>query len=321
MKNIVRSFKHRKVFVVSLLSMVLIIYLFVWKYKEKLEADHADSADISAESTESDESIWMSDIMESDHEVIYTNDGVMFQNEQGMQSGPYKYIYVEDLESSNLDIARYIGQNGLIGYIKKDGTVLKDPVFVEASEFHYRKARVREQTGGVYFINSDGERITRDYQDAYDYENQGLHTRVQLEDGSWGIINRQDELIFEGADFIEELPFVDTLGSAVIDGHAVLFVLDIGAEKEFSIIAEFEEFPSISDVKLGTFAFVQNHDGLYGAVKWDGTIILPAEYKTIDYWVLDGGCYFGDKVLLIGQKSDGTYDVIKYGGGWQENDD
>ena len=46
---------------------------------------------------------------------------------------------------------------------------------------------------------------------------------IQEEDGTWEIINRDDKVIFSGAEMIGDLPNVTCLGSAIVDGKAVLF--------------------------------------------------------------------------------------------------
>ena len=78
---------------------------------------------------------------------------------------------------------------------------------------------------------------------------QGLYCRVQEEDGTWGIINREDEMIFSGAEMIEDLPMVTCLGSAIVDGKAVLFeLLPFEEDEEFKIIACYDSFVKISYV-------------------------------------------------------------------------
>lgn len=69
--------------------------------------------------------------------------------------------------------------------------------FVEAAEFADGTARVQEISGKSYYINEEGKRITKDYQDgSLTFEMQGLYCRVQEEDGTWEIINRDDKVVF-----------------------------------------------------------------------------------------------------------------------------
>lgn len=92
-------------------------------------------------------------------------------------------------------------------------------LFVEASEMSDGKARVKEASGGVYYINSSFERISDDYIDGFEYEHQGLFARVQLEDKTWGIIDWHGNLVLEGAESIQPLPLVTVYGSAIIGGN------------------------------------------------------------------------------------------------------
>ncbi len=87
-----------------------------------------------------------------------------------------------------------------------------------------------------------------------------------------------------GADSIEELPMVTCLGSAVIEGKAVLFeLLPFEEDEEIRIIARYDSFVKISHVHYGMFAFVWSKDGLMGVVDGYGDVIVPAEYQDIDY--------------------------------------
>lgn len=63
--------------------------------------------------------------------------------------------------------------------------MLTNPIFIEAAEFEDETARVREETGKIYYINEDGKRITRDYLDgSLNFEMQGLYCKVQEVDGT-----------------------------------------------------------------------------------------------------------------------------------------
>lgn len=222
-------------------------------------------------------------------------------------AGPYKVIE-DDFQHGDNAIARYIGKNGLYGYLNQEGEEITEPVFQKASVFQDKIAMVSMSDGLIYYIDTSGERITKDYQDGYLFEHQGFYARVKLEDGTWGIINRYDELVFEGADYIEELPMFTTVGCAIVDGHAVLLSLEQREADEVYIIRTFEEFCDIS-VHMGQFGIVTNKHGLQGVVKWNGDILVPAEYKEITYEVIQ------DNVLLKLQKDDGSYETMYLYGG------
>lgn len=220
----------------------------------------------------------------------------------------YKKIYDEDLKSN--EICRYIGENGLFGYLLADGTQLTEPVYTEASAFQDERAKVKEATTGIYYINEEGKRCTEEYADGFDFEHQGSCARVQLADGTWGIIERSGEQVFEGADFIHPLPDVFVIGSCIMDGKAVLFEID--QTHEIKIIKKFEEFTTIKEPCGGTFAIVGTEDGKYGVVNWQGELIIPAEYLSIEYEIRMKA-YTGlqkDEVEFLCRKSDGSYQII-----------
>lgn len=220
-----------------------------------------------------------------DNQFEYTPLGTIYHAPAGVDAGPFKYLYTDEFYFSWETVARYIGDNGKYGYLNKDGSLLTEPIFVEAAEFEDGTARVREETGKVYYINEEGKRITRDYQDgSLTFEMQGLYCRVQEEDGTWGIINREDEMIFSGAEMIEDLPMITCLGSAIVDGKAVLFeLLPFEEDEEIKIIACYDSFVKISYVYSGNFAFVWTEEGSMGVVDYKGDVIVPAKYQKIEF--------------------------------------
>lgn len=116
----------------------------------------------------------------------YTQFGTIYHAPTGIDVGPFKYLYTDEFYFSWENVARYIGNNGKYGYLKKDGNLLTDPIFVEAAEFADGTARVQETSGKIYYINEEGKRITKDYQDgSLTFEMQGLYCRVQEEDGTY----------------------------------------------------------------------------------------------------------------------------------------
>lgn len=248
----------------------------------------------------------------SDNRFEYTADGTVYHTPSGVDAGPFNYLYTDEFYFSWDTIARYIGDNGKYGYLNKDGSLLTEPIFVDAAEFKDGTARVQQEDGKIYYIDKDAKRITKDYQDgASTFEMQGLYCRVQTEDGNWGIINRKDEMIFSGADLIEDLPTVTSLGSAVVDGKAVLFELfPFDGEEEIKIIARYDSFVKISYVYSGDFAFVWTEEDLMGVVDYNGDVIVPAKYQNI------GSAYLGDELTMselvfLAHDEKGTVHVIK----------
>lgn len=246
-----------------------------------------------------------------DNQFEYTPFGTIYHAPTGTDAGPFKYLYTDEFYFSWETVARYIGDNGKYGYIKKDGSLLTDPVFMDATEFEDGTARVQEESGKIFYINEDGKRITKDYQDgSSNFEMQGLYCRVQEADGTWGIINRKDELIFSGAEKIEDLPMVTCLGSAVVDGNAVLFeLLPLEDEEEIRIIASYDSFVNISYVYSGEFAFVWTADNLVGVVDYNGDLIVPAVYQEIEYDYL-GDDHSMNTLVFLAHDEKGIVHVI-----------
>lgn len=247
-----------------------------------------------------------------DNQFEYTPFGTIYHAPTGTDAGPFKYLYTDEFYFSWETVARYIGDNGKYGYIKKDGSLLTDPVFIDATEFEDGTARVQEESGKFFYINEDGKRITKDYQDgSSNFEMQGLYCRVQEADSTWGIINRKDELIFSGAEKIEDLPMVTCLGSAIVDGNAVLFeLLPLeDDEEEIRIIASYDSFVNISYVYSGEFAFVWTADNLVGVVDYSGDLIVPAMYQEIEYDYL-GDDHSMDTLVFLAHDEKGIVHVI-----------
>lgn len=247
-----------------------------------------------------------------DNQFEYTPLGTIYHAPAGVDAGPFKYLYTDEFYFSWETVARYIGDNGKYGYLNKDGSLLTEPIFIEAAEFEDGTARVREETGKVYYINEEGKRITRDYQDgSLTFEMQGLYCRVQEEDGTWGIINREDEMIFSGAEMIEDLPMVTCLGSAIVDGKAVLFeLLPFEEDEEIKIIACYDSFVKISYVYSGNFAFVWTEESSMGVVDYKGDVIVPAKYQKIEFDYI-GEEYTMNELVFLAQDYTGKVHVIK----------
>ena len=296
-------------FTIVLIVILIIVGCMVWKYTmvkavtgvETIKSISKSDTDYIANSGEESE----------DGRYEYTAAGTFYHSPSGIAAGPFQYLYTDELYYSWDTIARYIGNNGLYGYLKKDGSLLTEPIYLEAAKFRDGTAKVCQEEGKIYYIDENAERITRDYCDGpSSYEMQGEYARVQADDGTWGIINKKDEMILSGADSIEELPMATCLGSAVIDGKAVLFALDPFGEAGIRIIARYDSFVKISCVYSGEFAFVWTEDGKEGVVDYKGDIIVPAEYQGIEFDYL-GDTHNMDNLIFIAQDTKGVHHVIR----------
>ena len=241
--------------------------------------------------------------------VVDTEKGYKIINESGEElAGPYDFIYAEDIHYAWDSVARVI-DDGLIGYITRDGDVLCEPIYTEATPMESGTALVKEINSGFYFINDDGQRIIdQEYYAAYPFEeSQGSYARVQKEqDGEWSVIYRNGELVLEDMQKINELPYITTLGTGIrSDGTPILFELSNGEENKCSVIAEFGGYTDISECYFGEFCLLQTSEGLYTVADCWGNILAEAKYVRVDYEEMDDGSY-----IFLGRKADGTYDIL-----------
>ena len=312
----VKQFLDNNIVLIAFLSIVLLGAVFiVWKFTLQAAVDMV----VPINRTEVLDNEFESSV-ESDSDnnrFEYTDSGVIYHPLTGSSVGPFQYVYEDEFFFSWETIARYVDENGKYGYLNRDGSLLTEPIFIDAAEFEDGTARVREKKGTIYYIASQGKRITKDYLDgSATFEMQGLYCRVQTEDGKWGIINRQDELIFTGADSIEELPMVTTFGSAIVGGSAVLFELNpFEGDTEFEIIACFDSYKKISYVYSGEFAFVWDANNRMGVVDYHGEIILPAIYKSVDYKYI-GDDYSMENIVFLARDENEDVHVIYARGGY-----
>lgn len=308
--KIKKFLENNVIFGFFMIAILTVVGCMVWKYTLVKAVKSMETINSISES--SADYFVKSDEESGDERFEYTAAGTFYHSPSGVVAGPFQYLYTDELYFSWDTIARYIGDNGLYGYLNKDGSLLTEPIFLEATEFQDGTARVCQEDSKIYYIDENATRITRDYYDgSLNFEMQGAYARVQADNGTWGIINRKDEMILSGADSIEELPLVTCLGSAVIDGKAVLFELDpFEGEEEIRIIARYDAFIKISYVYCGEFAFVWTEDGQMGVVDFKGDIIVPAEYQDINFEYL-GDDLNMDNLIFIGKDDKGISHVIK----------
>ena len=309
-KKMKNCFANNLLLSAVLVVLGLIIACSIWRYTLNIA-----TAAVQAINRMEGQGAYESDSVKNTSEgnrFEYTPFGTIYHAPTGMDAGPFKHLYTDEFYFSWETVARYIGDNGKYGYLKKDGSLLTDPIFIEATEFEDGTARVREEAGKIFYINEDGKRISKDYQDgSSNFEMQGLYCRVQEADGTWGIINQKDEMIFSGAEMIEDLPMVTCLGSAIVNGNAVLFELlpFEDNEEEIRIIASYDSFVRISYVYSGEFAYVWTADNLMGVVDYNGDLIVPAAYQEIEYAYL-GDDHSMNTLIFLAHDEKGIVHVI-----------
>lgn len=215
-------------------------------------------------------------------QLKYTLKGVTLEHDGEIVFGPCKFIY-EEYEKDGL--FRFIDEeSGLIGYARNDhGTV---SVFIPGS-----------------------------YTQAYPFsEAQGEFARVQKPDGSWCIIDENAAIIFDGFDFINELPMIENLATGVKDGQAVLLDLDtLTFQTEPSIKKAYPEYRDISDIYFD-FAVVTGMDGKQGVINvLHDEIIVTVQYEEVTWQTICAeGADDRDQVMFLCRKADGSYDVVSH---------
>lgn len=251
--------------------------------------------------------------MDENLSIMSKNEGMYLYDESGnIICGPYPYIFDDD---SSYGLLRYIDANGLIGYLsKKDGSILLPAQFTQASMMSNGAALVSTGDGYIYYISPQGERITEGiYIDGGTFhESQGCYARVQFEDGSWGIIDKGENIIASGFDYIGHLPCVTTIGSATRNGKTVLYNLPHNEGYEFVEIKEYENVSEF-DICLNRFAIIKYQNGLYGVADvWDGNIIVDSQYTQINWTIMTDETTQDEIVIFICQNQNGTYEVITW---------
>lgn len=221
------------------------------------------------------------------------------------------YQFVEDASWYGSGIARYVGDNGLIGYVDSSGKEITEPLFVYGSDMRYGIALVREKADSIYYIDSEGKKISEEYADGYEFDFDHECAIVKTDDGSWGMINLQGKLFYSGADKIEEFPGFSNITTAVIDGQAVLLKLELDGDLSCEIIKSFEEYTDITYLCYGTFAMITDLAGNKGVVCCDGEVIIPAEYESIDYECISTDGDQKSMFLFELRRTDGSVEVVK----------
>ncbi len=310
MINIKEYIVNNKGFLVVILIITVIISSFAcWKINNYF--NEKNSIKNQLEEHEKNNNEFLTEARNNDIQI--RDDGFYLTNEDGsVICGPYKMIFDDD---SYFDIIRFIDQkSGLIGYMSKiDGKVIIKPKFKQASKMRDGPAMVSENGKDIYYISSNGKRITKsNFLNGYPFESQGRYARVQFYDGSWGIINREGEVIADGFQLINELPEMTVIGSGVKNNHAVLFEMGYSKDLKYREIREFPQFCEISFVQGNDFAIVKNNKNLCGIVcGYNGKIIAPAKYINITWDDMELNNKSDQEITVFkAQKEDGTYDVL-----------
>lgn len=136
------------------------------------------------------------------------------------------YRYIEDSKSCSAH--RFIGDNGLPGYLTVDGKILGETIYTRAEPMRDGSAYVGEEDGSVYYTDKDGNRFTRDYSDGFSFsETQGNYARVRLKDISGFFL--EEYAMGESQDGLKGI--VDWKGEIIVPAEYV----EIGSDHVYSL--------------------------------------------------------------------------------------
>lgn len=242
--------------------------------------------------------------------VIYDEQGdaYLLDHYGNRVAGPYDLI--EDGETY-YTLRRYRDENGLWGYLNSSGEEITPPMFVSCCIMRAGAALVRESADKVYFINRDGDRITRDYLDAEEFGVNSL-TKVKTEDGRWSIINKDDVTLFSGLDVIGKINYGNCVISAMVSGHPALLALYPQEEGRVELRTVLDKYESISNVVDNRFAIITDAKDRKGVVTVWGNVIIEPKYISVNYEIISSGTQEKDVYCFLLEKPDGTYENYLY---------
>lgn len=316
-------FKENVWLLIATFVMAVLILAFLWKWSLQRVDALVGASSVNAlieKRTDSENEVALAaeNNLETVEIVFMESKAYLTDNNGTMVFGPCDFIYDDFSYSNHERIFRYVdSSNGLIGFgqVKEDRVdILYPAVLSRASKMADGSTCVKENES-YYFIDSKGERFTRNYKEAYPFaESQGSYARVQTENGDWSIINRKDEVVIGGFDSINELHYLSLVGSGVKDGKVVLFNLENYGEIQPEITKEFAEYIAIEEPYEGSdIALVTDREGKKGVLCiWNGELVVPALYAEIQWGFVDTEESKEENRRLrwfCCLKEDGSYDV------------
>ena len=241
--------------------------------------------------------------------IVYDNDGAYLMKGKRILSDVYRAIEKDPFS----DYCRVIDNEGLIGFISKtDGKVVIKPKYTDASPMSDHSSCVSEGNG-FYFISEDGSYMTGTYEEANPLERNGTVARVKTSEG-WAIIDKNGTVLIDKCESIGKLPFIASTGMAVRNGHVLLLRYSNESDETASVqvIKEFEEFSEISGGYLEEFVVVKGKNG-FGAIDFNGNIIMPAVYESLDWdsYKIQGEV-FKKEIIFKGKKKNGRFNVMDW---------
>jgi hypothetical protein len=176
-------------------------------------------------------------------------------------------------------IAR-VQQDGLFGFLDKAGTVKIKPQFIQAGDFVMGVAAVQSKTKS-YCINLDGQtdECNPPDEDQYVDPEQSEHFTVFPVNGKYRIvINASGDTLpqaFDRVDFESRYFFPQTNYFAIVYQNGLK-----GAYNEVGVPIVPVKYKTMDLLDMESYKAQDN--GKWGVVKFDGTIVLPFEYDSVN---------------------------------------
>ncbi len=256
----------------------------------------------------------MDSLCENESDIILTHnveyiDGKYYvvSIQDGIVAGPYTFI--EDTRAG-LGIHRFMDENGMIGYLDYYGEVISDTVYKTAGDLNQCLAAVRDSENRAYYIDATGTRISGDYSEAYDFDYFGHFGLVRCTGGNkWGLVNSKGKLLLE-ADCIDYLYFSNNRVCIVDNGVFQILNYD-PINEDFDVEHTIEgNFIEVESVQSSEFILIKDVNGNVGVVGWDGEIIIPIQYKDINYDIIYNSETYSQLVSFTMRDALGNYSVV-----------
>lgn len=242
---------------------------------------------------------------ETGSHVEYTETEAWLVLKDGTRIGPFRSIssYVSN------NIAQFISNEGLYGFINVSNGELVVPAEYEYGSTMFEAALVKEKGGYRYVLND------RTMSPLFEYAEpmEGHFGRVEENNGKWKIVwfdKNGFSTVDSGFDMLNPLPDVTDIGSGMRNGKAVIFSIgeDDNGGYNYRVIKEGLPYDEIDTMWLNDYALIKKRGEGTGVVSYKGEEIMPPEYSdiTVADKIYDESD--GERYLFIGEK-DGTNEV------------
>lgn len=156
MKKIMSRFRNillkNRCLLILLVGLAIVAFLLLWECSMEGILKEMKTA------CDAERDYWLNADTEmyGEHVVIRNQEAFLLDEHTGeVLAGPYAGIAGKDFDFSH-GIARYITEDGLIGFLDKEGHEITPAIYTDASEFTEGTLLVTDQEGNQYEIDTDG---------------------------------------------------------------------------------------------------------------------------------------------------------------------